>query len=71
MIALWVPAGRSRLPWTGTAILGPVRAILALPFTAIVQSFAGTYLRRHDLIDEAEELEDHARAGTTAQARGG
>jgi predicted PurR-regulated permease PerM len=55
----------------GTAILGPVGAILALPFTAIVQSFAGTYLRRHDLIDEAEELEDHARAGTTAQARGG
>jgi predicted PurR-regulated permease PerM len=55
----------------GTAILGPVGAILALPVTAIVQSFAGTYLRRHDLIDEAEDLEDHARAGTTAQAAEG
>lgn len=52
----------------GTAILGPVGAILALPVTAIVQSFAGTYLRRHDLIDEADDLEDHARAGTTAEA---
>jgi predicted PurR-regulated permease PerM len=52
----------------GTAILGPVGAILALPITAIIQSFAGTYLRRHDLIDEADELAAAARAGTTAEA---
>ena len=38
---------------------------------AIIQSFAGTYLRRHDLIEEADELEADARAGTTARARVG
>jgi predicted PurR-regulated permease PerM len=42
----------------GTAILGPVGAVLALPIVAIVQSFAGTYVHRHELIDELDELED-------------
>lgn len=36
----------------GAAILGPVGAILALPVAAIVSSFAGTYVHRHDVIDE-------------------
>jgi predicted PurR-regulated permease PerM len=35
----------------GTAILGPVGALLALPFVAIVQAFAGTYIRRHEVVD--------------------
>jgi predicted PurR-regulated permease PerM len=35
----------------GTAILGPVGALLALPFIAIVQAFVSTYIRRHDVID--------------------
>jgi predicted PurR-regulated permease PerM len=42
----------------GSAILGPVGAILALPIVAIVQSFAGTYVHRHELVDEVDELED-------------
>jgi predicted PurR-regulated permease PerM len=42
----------------GTAILGPVGAVLALPIVAIVQSFAGTYVHRHELIDEVDELEE-------------
>jgi predicted PurR-regulated permease PerM len=55
----------------GTAVLGPVGAVLALPITAIIQSFAGTYVHRHALIAEADELEEHARAGTAAAAAGG
>jgi predicted PurR-regulated permease PerM len=39
----------------GAAILGPVGAVLALPMTAIVQSFAGTYVHRHELVHEARE----------------
>jgi predicted PurR-regulated permease PerM len=42
----------------GTAVLGPVGAILALPITAILQSFGGTYLHRHELIAEADALDD-------------
>ncbi len=42
----------------GAAILGPVGAILALPIVAIVQSFAGSYVHRHELIDELDEVED-------------
>jgi len=42
----------------GAAILGPVGAVLALPIVAIVQSFAGTYVHRHELIDELDDLED-------------
>jgi predicted PurR-regulated permease PerM len=42
----------------GAAILGPVGAILALPIVAIIQSFAGSYVHRHELIDELDEVED-------------
>ncbi|MDQ1618103.1 MAG: hypothetical protein QOE19_672 [Actinomycetota bacterium] len=52
----------------GTAVLGPVGALLALPITAILQSFGGTFIHRHELIAEADELDEHARAGTTAAA---
>jgi predicted PurR-regulated permease PerM len=41
----------------GAAILGPVGAVLALPIVAIIQSFAGTYVHRHELIAEADALE--------------
>jgi predicted PurR-regulated permease PerM len=41
----------------GAAILGPVGAILALPIVAIVQSFAGSYVHRHELIAELDEVE--------------
>lgn len=34
----------------GAALLGPVGALLALPTLAIVQAFAGTYVRRHEVI---------------------
>jgi predicted PurR-regulated permease PerM len=36
----------------GAAILGGVGALLAIPFTAIVQTFVGTYIQRY-------EVEDH------------
>ena len=42
----------------GAAFLGPVGAVLALPIVAIVQSFAGTYVHRHELVDELDNLED-------------
>jgi predicted PurR-regulated permease PerM len=42
----------------GTAVLGPVGAVLALPITAILQSFGGTYIHRHELIAEADALDD-------------
>ena len=42
----------------GTAILGPIGAVLALPMTAIIQSFAGSYVHRHELIEEADELDE-------------
>ena len=55
----------------GAAILGPVGAILALPIVAITQSFAGTYVHRHELIGEAETWADGGldRAAGTATRR--
>jgi predicted PurR-regulated permease PerM len=38
----------------GAGVLGPVGAILALPVTAIIQSSAGAYLHRHEVIAEAD-----------------
>jgi predicted PurR-regulated permease PerM len=49
----------------GTAVLGPVGAVLALPITAILQSFGGTYLHRHELIAEADALDDEPIATAT------
>ena len=37
----------------GASVLGAVGALLAIPFTAIVQTFVGSYIRRY-------EVEDHA-----------
>jgi predicted PurR-regulated permease PerM len=39
----------------GAAILGPVGAVLALPMVAIVQSFAGAYVHRHEVIPEMQQ----------------
>ncbi len=36
----------------GTATLGAVGAVLALPMVAIIQSFAGAYVHRHEVIPE-------------------
>ena len=53
----------------GTAILGPVGALLALPFLAIVQAFAGTYVHRHEVIAEvAAEMEAEGRAQADTEA---
>ena len=35
----------------GTALLGPVGAVLALPLVAIIQAFAGTYVHRHEVVE--------------------
>jgi predicted PurR-regulated permease PerM len=35
----------------GGAILGPIGALLALPFAATIQAFSTTYIRRYDVID--------------------
>ena len=46
----------------GTAILGAVGAVLALPMVAIIQSFAGAYVHRHEVIPEMRsELEPTTR----------
>ena len=34
----------------GSAILGPVGALLALPVAATVTALSSTYLQRHDLV---------------------
>ena len=34
----------------GVALIGPIGAILALPFVATVQAFVSTYIRRHDVV---------------------
>ena len=39
----------------GTAILGAVGAVLALPIVAIIQSFAGAYVNRHEVIPEMQQ----------------
>lgn len=38
----------------GAGILGPVGALLALPAAAVLQAFASTYIRRHDVLDESD-----------------
>jgi predicted PurR-regulated permease PerM len=39
----------------GGAILGAVGAVLALPMVAIIQSFAGAYVHRHEVIPEMRQ----------------
>lgn len=40
----------------GATLLGAVGALLALPATAILQALLSTYVRRHELIDELNEV---------------
>jgi predicted PurR-regulated permease PerM len=51
----------------GTAILGAVGAVLALPIVAIIQSFAGVYVQRHEVIPEMQQ-EPETAAGNPGQA---
>jgi predicted PurR-regulated permease PerM len=37
----------------GAALLGGVGALLALPVAATVQAFFSTYVRRHEVVEEA------------------
>jgi predicted PurR-regulated permease PerM len=46
----------------GTAILGAVGAVLALPMVAIIQSFAGVYVHRHEVIPEMRQEPEPATA---------
>jgi predicted PurR-regulated permease PerM len=39
----------------GAAILGAVGAVLAVPMVAIIQSFAGAYIHRHEVIPEMQQ----------------
>lgn len=36
----------------GAAVLGPVGALLSLPFAATLQAFISTYIERHELVEE-------------------
>ncbi|MFE7718834.1 AI-2E family transporter [Nocardia rhizosphaerihabitans] len=38
----------------GAALLGPTGALLAIPVTATLQGFAGAYVRRYEVTEEAE-----------------
>jgi len=44
----------------GTAILGGVGAVLAVPMVAIIQSFAGAYVHRHEVIPEMRPAHETA-----------
>jgi predicted PurR-regulated permease PerM len=37
----------------GAALLGGVGALLALPVSATLQAFGSTYIRRHEVVEEA------------------
>jgi predicted PurR-regulated permease PerM len=37
----------------GAALLGGVGALLALPVSATLQAFGTTYIRRHEVVEEA------------------
>ena len=41
----------------GTTLLGPVGAFLALPLVAIVQAFAATYIRRHEVVGASSRVQ--------------
>ena len=41
----------------GGTLLGATGALLALPATAIIQALLSTYVRRHELIDELDEID--------------
>ena len=41
----------------GATLLGAPGALLALPAAAIIQALLSTYIRRHELIDELQEIE--------------
>ena len=47
----------------GTAILGAVGAVLAVPMVAIIQSFAGAYVHRHEVIPEMQQEPQAATPG--------
>jgi predicted PurR-regulated permease PerM len=40
----------------GATLRGPIGAILALPIAAILQAIIGTYLTRHDIIEDDSDL---------------
>lgn len=46
----------------GASILGPIGALLAVPAGATLQTFVSTYIRRHELVDEAAERRPRAGA---------
>jgi predicted PurR-regulated permease PerM len=53
----------------GGTLLGATGALLALPAAAIVQALLSTYVRRHELIDELEEIDVDFQAGARPQPR--
>jgi predicted PurR-regulated permease PerM len=54
---------------TGTALLGPVGAVLALPAAAILQAFGSTLLERHDVPESSLTAEPVRRRRWWAQTR--
>ncbi|MGW1378051.1 AI-2E family transporter [Streptomyces sp. NPDC002446] len=50
----------------GTALMGAVGALIAIPATATLQAFLGAYVKRYDVPDD---LRVHGRAGTGRAAR--
>ena len=54
----------------GGTLLGAVGALLALPATAVLQALLSTYLRRHELIDELQEVQLPSELETGQQGGG-
>ena len=51
----------------GVALIGPIGAILALPFVATVQAFVGTYVRRHEVVADDLTADDGAEPDETVK----
>ncbi|WP_323180922.1 AI-2E family transporter [Streptomyces sp. NBC_01142] len=53
----------------GTALLGAVGALIAIPAIATLQAFLGAYVKRYDVTDDPR-VHSHSRHGARALARG-
>lgn len=53
----------------GTALLGAVGALIAIPATATLQAFLGAYIKRYDVTDDLRVQRRRRRGGMSALAR--
>jgi predicted PurR-regulated permease PerM len=54
----------------GAGLIGPIGAILALPFAAVIQAVGSTYIDRHPVLDTHMTAVPETRTGLIERARG-